>query len=101
MAIFGRHPETSTTGARGIDCSYQRIISPTPPTALQCIELATTIQEEIELLGCSDSFYVEDTGTSYHGWIFSSDISKTIAEGSGPGHGHPDLFSSYSCYVVS
>jgi hypothetical protein len=75
---------------------YQRIISPTPPTALQCIELAITIQEEIELLGCSDSFYVEDTGSSYHGWIFASDISKTIAEGSGPGHGHPDLLSSYS-----
>jgi len=74
---------------------YQHIIGPTPPTAFQCTELATTLQEDIELLECSDGSYVEETGDSYHGWILASDKRKTIAEGSGPGHGHPDLLSSY------
>jgi len=74
---------------------YQRIIGPTPPTAFQCTELATVLQNEEELLCCSDGSYVDDTGASYHGWILASNISKTIAEGSGPGFGHPELLSSY------
>jgi hypothetical protein len=74
---------------------YQQLIGPTTPTAFQCAELAATLQEESELLECSDGSYVEDGGLCYHGWLFASEIRQSIVEGSGPGHGHPDLLSSY------
>jgi hypothetical protein len=74
---------------------YQRLIGPTPPTAFQFSEIMHTLQEESELLGCTDGSYVEAEDQCYQGWIVASDASRTIAEGSGAGHGHPNVLSSY------
>jgi hypothetical protein len=46
-------------------------------------------------MGCSDGSHVASDGHCYHGWVLASQIKTTIVEGFGPGHGHPDLLSSY------
>ena len=74
---------------------YQTLIGLNPPSAFQCAEVADALREDTELLGCSDGSYDPDEGHCYHGWIFASEIRQAIVEGSGPGHGLPDLLSSY------
>jgi hypothetical protein len=66
---------------QGTPVFYQRLISPTPPSAFQCSEIAKTLQKETELLGCSNGSYVEEGAQSCHGWIYASEIKQTIVEG--------------------
>jgi len=88
-------PETIPPEFFDMPTNYQRLIGPHPPSAFQCSEVAVALREDTELLGCSDGSYVDTTGQCYHGWILASEVRQTITEGSGPGHGHPDLLSSY------
>jgi ribonuclease HI len=88
-------PDQVPPALEGTPTFYQQILGPTPPTSLQCAELAEALRQDQELLGCSDGSYVEDTGRCYHGWILASKIRRTIVEGCGPGHGQRDLLSSY------
>jgi hypothetical protein len=74
---------------------YQHLIGPNPPTASQCAEIASALEQDTELLGCSDGSYVEDSAQCTHGWLFASEIRQVIVEGNGSGHGHPALLSSY------